>query len=621
MTENLISIFYRRAASLHNRIAVQYKEGHGPYRELSWGDFASMVERLGAGLAAEGLAPGQSAAILAPTAHLWVAADLAIESNGAISVPIYPTSSQADIKYILNHSGCRFVFVGNDALLGKVLAVRDELPDLKRIVLLSAPAGGRSLAELDVDLNTVIGLPELENQGGDFLESNKEVIRERVASLGRESLATIIYTSGTTGQPKGVGLTHGNVISVLEDLSRVIPISHEDVYLSFLPLSHVFERVCGQFYWLHSGGVCAFAEGIEHVGKNMAEINPTMVLVVPRVLDQIYSKVLSGIQGASPRAQKLISWAIDTGRQVMLQEVQGKTIRAGLKAKHWLAEKLVCRKLRNRIGSRLRLLVSGGAAARAEVIEFFNAIGITTLEGYGLTETTAPASVNRVGKIKAGTVGPALPSVEMQINTDGEILIKGPSVFSGYFGQDSNVAGEPAERVFTKGWFHTGDIGTLDEDGYLTITDRKKDLIVNSAGKNIAPQRIEALLKTIPFVTQAIVFGDRQKHLVALLTLDEQAAISIAQEHCWSFESYKELIHSEPLRQLLRQEIGQRCAGLAEHERVRRFDILNQDLSVEAGELTATLKVKRQTVARRYRELIASLYKREDKAELVSSAR
>lgn len=615
MHKTLATIFRDRVTAMGDRVAVKFKEGRSPYRDLSWKQFGRLVTEMAYGLASLGLERGSCAAVISNTSHLWVASDLSIILNGAISVPIYPTSSQSDVRHILVNSGSSIVFVQNEALLNKVLAVKDEVPGLKKVILLSAPGNGRSLSELSLEDGLVIGLEELQECGRTQTVERPTLLDERIAAVEPTDAATIIYTSGTTGTPKGVMLTHDNILSVLEDLTVALPITNQEVYLSFLPLSHVFERVCGEFYWMHSGGAYAFAEGIEHVSKNIAEVEPTMMLVVPRVLDRIYAKVKNGIQGASSRARRLIEWALEVGAEVVEHQSEGRKLRPGLVAKHWVAERLVFRKLRARIGSKLRLIVSGGAPASREVMVFFNSIGMTVLEGYGLTETAAPLTVNRSNLIKPGTVGPILPSVHLRIADDGEIMVKGPTVFAGYF-QDSEATAE----AFDDGWFHTGDIGVVDGDGYLKITDRKKDIIVNSSGKNIAPQRVEAILKNVPLVTQAIVFGDKKKTLVALLTLDEQTALELARDKGWPAGEFAELAESPQLKQFLRQEMNERSTPLADYERVRNLAVLKGDLSVEAGELTATLKVKRNVVASRYKELVESLY-REDEAKLVSSKR
>ncbi|MFN8555539.1 MAG: long-chain fatty acid--CoA ligase [Candidatus Obscuribacterales bacterium] len=620
MTQGIATRFFERAQKMGDRVGVRYKEQKSPYKGLSWTDYASLVRDMAFGLAALGVDSGSSVAIFSANSIYWVAADIATICNGGISVPIYPTSSQSDIQYILENSEAQIVFVQNEELCRKVVATKKEA--INKIVLLNKPQ--KSLAELTQELglpadqSTLASVEDILELGKKLKSENPNLIDERLSRTKLSDLATIIYTSGTTGTPKGAGLTHANILSLIEAVKQVLPVDENTVYLNYLPLSHVFERVCGEFYWMTCAGEYAFAESIEAMGKNLAEVQPTMILVVPRVMDRIYSKVRIGIEGASGRRKKLINWSIAIGKQIVGKRAEGKNISAFLQAKYWLAEKLVLGKLREKIGPRLNLVVSGGAPASTEPIEFFNAIGIDTLEGYGLTETTAPACVNLRGKVKIGTVGPTLPSINLKIGEDGEILLKGPSIFNGYYKNPEATA-----DAFEDGWFKTGDIGEVDKDGYLKITDRKKDLIVNSAGKNIAPQRIEAILKTVPFVSQAVVFGDKQKALVALLTLDEQAATEFGREQNWEFNSYAELLTQPKLNQFLRKEIQSRSGQLADYEVVKRFAVLPDELSVDEGELTATLKIKRNVVASRYKSVIEALYRDEnvDAAALVGSSK
>ncbi|HEY9734169.1 MAG TPA: AMP-dependent synthetase/ligase [Drouetiella sp.] len=621
MTQGIATRFFERAQHMGDRVGVRYREQKNPYKSMSWLEYAAFVTDMAMGLAALGVDSGSSVAIFSSNSIYWVAADIATICNGGISVPIYPTSSQADIQYILENSAAQIVFVQNEDLCRKVLAAKSKT-NLTKIVLVNQPK--KSLQEfaqelgLPVDQNLITSVDQVLALGRDLKVDKPNLIDERLRRTQLSDLATIIYTSGTTGTPKGAGLTHANILSLIESVKQVLPVDENTVYLNYLPLSHVFERVCGEFYWMTSAGEYAFAESIEAMGKNLAELKPTMILVVPRVMDRIYSKVKMGIEGASGRRKKLINWSISVGKEVVKQKANSKNISVLLQAKHWLAEKFVLGKLREKIGPRLNLVVSGGAPASAEPIEFFNAIGIDTLEGYGLTETTAPACVNRRGKVKVGTVGPTIPSVELKLGEDGEILLKGPSIFKGYYKNE-----EASADAFEDGWFKTGDIGVVDRDGYLKITDRKKDLIVNSAGKNIAPQRIEAILKTVPFVSQAVVFGDKQKALVALLTLDEQAAIEFGREQNWEFNTYAELLKQPKLNQFLRKEIHSRSGQLADYEVVKRFAVLPDELSVDEGELTATLKIKRNVVATKYKSVIEALYKDEyvDAAALVGGSK
>lgn len=606
VSQSLAHLLADRAKSSPGKVALRHKESRAGYRDMSWQDLYALVRSMAFGLAAIGFNAGEKAAVMAPTSYQWVCSDLSIITAGGVSVPIYPTSSSSDIEHILNNSEASIVFVYNENLLQRVLAVKDKVPQLQKLILLTAPSKGKSMSDLAIDAGLVLGLEELLEKGRELELFEPDLLDKRLQGLKREELATVIYTSGTTGTPKGVMLTHCNILSVLDDLPEILNISPEDTFLSFLPLSHVFERVCGEYYWIYSGATCAYAEGIEHLAKNMAEVQPTVMLVVPRILEKIYAKVKAGIDGASGRARRLISWSINVGREAVEHKNSGRQLRSMLRAKYWLAEKLVLSKLRERIGPRLRIIVTGGAPATREVVEFFNVIGITVIEGYGLTETAAPTNVNRMDRNKFGTVGPVIKSVEVKIADDGEVCFRGPTIFGGYYKSE-----EMTSEVFKDGWFHTGDIGELDKDGYLKITDRKKDIIVNSSGKNIAPQKIENLLKSIPLISQAVVFGDKRKTLVALLTLEEQACVDFANEQNWTFKDFAELKASPELSKYLKAEINSRSKELADYERVRNFAILASELSVESGELTATLKIKRAVLKTKYKDLIESLYKEE----------
>jgi long-chain acyl-CoA synthetase len=607
---SLGQMFLERAQTLADKTAIRYKEGKGEYQPMSWRDFSVLVEQLAFGLAALGIGPGSSVGIFSATSHLWIVADLATICNGAFSVPLYPNSSVSDVEHILNNSETEAVFVSGEPLLAKLLEVRHKLSALKKIIYWTPLAGGKSVEEIreknGLTTDQLIGLNELKALGQPLAKENATLISQRASKIQLQDIATVIYTSGTTGTPKGVAISHDNIISLLVTLPKHLPLFVSDTYLSYLPLSHVFERVCGEFYWLYAGGTNAFAESIETMAKNLNEIKPTYLLAVPRVLDRIYAKVRSGIDGAGGRAKVMIDWAIGVGVEALHLEGEGKAIRLALKLKLWLAEKIVFKKLRERIGPQIRFIIVGGAPATPHVLEFFNAIGICALEGYGLTETTAPTNVNRRGKIKIGTVGPVMDTVEMKLAEDGEILVRGSSIFKGYYKDE-----KATRDCFENGWFKTGDIGVLDHDGYLRITDRKKDLIVNSSGKNIAPQRIEAILRTIPGVSQAIVFGDKRKSLVALITLEEQAALELGREKGWNAETFEQLVEMRELKNWLKKETNLRSSQLAEYEVVKNFAILTKDLAIDSGELTATLKVKRNVVAEKYKAHIESLYKEE----------
>lgn len=601
-------LFFNQAHKLGPKTALRYKQLNPLYQSMSWKDFASFVEEIAFGLAAISINASDTLAIFSQTSYLWVAADLAIISLRGVSVPIYPNSSSADLEYILNNSEAKAIFVAGEKQLARIANSSEKIARIQKIIYL--PSLSKKSPEWDLVKTKykklegkLIHLNELCSMGEDLTNSNPGLIKDRLKEGESDEIATVIYTSGTTGTPKGVPLTHANILAVLSDLPNVIPISENDVYFSYLPISHVFERVCGEYYWLYSGCTCAFAESIETMSKNLGEIEPTVIVMVPRVLESIYTKVKNGIAGASNRAKRLIEWAISVGEEVVNYRANKEPIPSILKFKHLLADRFILSKLRAKIDKRLRFIVCGGAPAPTSVLSFFNAIGIPTLEGYGMTETSAPTNVNRIGHVKPGTVGPPLASIEIKIGDDDEILVRGPSIFRGYF-KDPQATNES----FTDGWFATGDIGLVDNDGYLRITDRKKDLIVNAAGKNIAPQRIECVLKTVSPISQAIVFGDRTKHLVALLTLDEHRAMEIAREQGWQYERYAEVATSKEMQQYLRIEINAKRGELAEYECIKHFSVLDKDLSVDDGELTATLKIKRSVLAEKHADKIESLY-------------
>ena len=603
-------LLFDQTAKRGQNTAVRFKQCRTDYQSMSWTDFAALVEEIAFGLAAIDLDSKQTAAIFSPTSHLWVACDLATISSGAISVPLYPNASSEDIEYILNHCQAQVIFVCAE-LLPKLATQIDKIKSWQKIVYLP------SLNKLDSDWSTIkstysqladrlLHLDELRALGNDFKASQPQWLENRLQSSTPEDIATIIYTSGTTGLPKGVPLTHNNILSLLNDLPKNLPVGEQDIYFSYLPISHVFERICGEYYWLYTGAICAFAESIDQMAKNLNEIEPTLMLAVPRVLDRIYTKINNGINGASGKSRRLIEWAIAVGSEVCSLRLHKQNIHPILKLKHKLADHFVLSKIRQRIGKRLRFVVTGGAPASPPVLFFFHAIGIPVLEGYGLTETSAPTNVNRLDYSKLGTVGPVLPPVELKIAEDGEILVRGPSIFQGYF--KDPVA---TKEAFVDGWFRTGDVGLLDADGYLKITDRKKDLIVDAAGKNIAPQRIESVLRTIPLISQAIVFGDKRKHLIALLTVHEHSTIELARDQGWDLENFDDLVSSRQLYQYLKKEINSRNNQLAEYEHIRRFAILKHDLSVESGELTASMKVKRNIVAQNFAKVIEDLDREE----------
>jgi long-chain acyl-CoA synthetase len=598
--DNIPKMFFDRAASMGNSLAILYKDGSPEFKKMEWDKLTELCTNVAFGLLHMGVSPQDRVVIFAPNSYKWMACDIGILSIGGVSVPIYPTSSAQDVDYILHNCEASVAFVCGNQQLGKLLA--SSFPGLRKIIILDK---GFEYDKEKLD-SSCISFDDLVANGAALAAQSPELLKQRIDNIKQDDLATLIYTSGTTGTPKGAMLTHGNILSVLSDIATIITVETHEVYLSYLPLSHVFERVAGEFYWIHSGGTFAIAESVEKFPRDFTEAQPSMLLVVPRILDRIHTKIYCNIKKASLATQLLAQWALGVGNKVVEAKSSGKDLGPWLRLQYYVAEQVVLKKIRNKIGTRLKLIVSGSAPALPEVIKFFNAVGICTLEGYGLTETTAPATVNKPDDIKLGSVGTTLKSVELKLAHDDEILVRGPSVFVGYYKNETET-----DKVFKDGWFHTGDIGKIDTQGHLTITDRKKDLIINAAGKNIAPQKIQALLNEIPIVFQSIVFGDRQKCLIALFTLDEVRAMELAQELGWAVADFKQLCQSKELKQYLKQQINERNKNLADYEKIRQFTVLPQGLSVEEGELTPTMKVKRAVVAERYSDLINSLYQAE----------
>ncbi len=596
MPSNLAQAFFTRARQLPNMPALMFKDkGNGSaYQKMTYADFNGLVKSIFNGLKARFDLKNCACAIYSQNCLNWVASDIAVMSMGGFTVPIYPTSSNTDIDYIIDHCRPQVLFVQNVDMLKKI----EVLPSVKSVKLIVLFEDNQNYTN---NLNLpVCNLSQLtsENQPTDL----DRIINDTIDNIKANDLATVIYTSGTTGCPKGVSLTHKHILSVLKCFQGIIPITKEEIYLSYLPLSHVFERICGEFYWFYAGGIYAFASGVDTVGKNIVEVEPSMLLVVPRVLEFIVAKVQSGINGAKPSLRKLIEWGINTGKENFKYKSSGKKPPMLLNLKYKIADKLVLSKLRSKISSKLRLVVSGGAAGNGSCIEFFNAIGITTIEGYGLTETCAPVTVNLPNFNKIGTVGLPLPGVELKLNNENEIMVRGDSIFSNYY---NNIAATK-EVIDHDGWFKTGDIGTIDQDGFVKITDRKKDLIVNSAGKNIAPQRIENELKKIDLLSQVIVFGDKQKYLGALITLKPDKLESFANDN--NLTNDKDIYKNQLLYDYIKSQIKRVCLNLADYEAVKRFYVLDHDLSVEASELTATMKVKRNVIAQKYKHIVEALF-------------
>lgn len=595
--DTLARMFWSRVDRSADRPAQQFKQG-GAWRTLTWREVGEVVREVALGLIALGRERGDAVALLSASRAEWVQADFAIFSAGCVTVPVYPTYPPDLVAYVVNDSGARTIIVEDPAQLAKVLEARGEMPGLEQVVVISgydAPQPPKMVMTWD----------SLRRLGRDGAEAHRSTLAERIDAGRPDDIATIVYTSGTTGPPKGVVQTHANHVAAVTAAAQTTPVEEGWVHLLFLPLAHSFARL-EAFLGVANGLTTAFAENLDRLRDNLPETRPHFICSVPRVFEKVYAGVLASAQAGSPLKRRIFDWAVAVGRDVSRHQQRGQPVPAGLALKRRLAHRLVFSKLHARLGGRLQWAVSGGAPLSRDIAEFFHAAGILLLEGYGLTETCPVLTFNRPDRFKFGSVGQALPGVELKIAADGEILARGPNVATrGYFKQPEATA----EAFEPAGWFHTGDIGRLDEDGFLFITDRKKDLIVTAGGMNIAPQNIENMLKADPFISQVLVYGDRRPYPVALITLNPEELAKFAHEHGLLAADPASLVKHPKVIERVARTVEEKNTHLQSYARIKKFTVLANDFSQEGGELTPTLKVKRKVVAERHRAALEELYR------------
>ncbi len=602
--ETLITVFWERVKSMPERPAILQKVA-GAYRPVIWREHGKVVELISGGLLKYGVQKGDKLAILCNSRPQWTWADLSILSVGAVTVPIYPTLAYPEVEYLLRHSDSVGIFVENNNQLSKILMIDDLPPKLRFIVLMEGEPPVNSRIQ-------VTKWDDVLKDGEVYLPAHSNELSQRINNLTHDDLATIVYTSGTTGIPKGAMLTHGNLYSVCESMGLHVGFHSDELSLSFLPLSHIYERVGGQFIAIYEGFVMAFAESMETVAQNMIEVKPTIINGVPRFYEKVYNRIQSEIRKLPKPQQYLIRWALALGKRAARHKESATNgnidlVRKIYRAELRVAERLVFSKIRRRFGGRLHFMCSGAAPLSPEVQLFFETLGITVIEGYGLTETSAPIAMNTPNGNKRATVGRVIPKVEMKLAEDGEIMVRGASIFKGYYKNDEATA-----QAFRNGWFLTGDIGETDAEGYLKIKDRKKDIIVTAGGKKIAPQFLENMFVGEGMIGHILVYGDRRKYITALITLNPEGLRAFAAENSITYSSTEELVHHPLVLQAVESLVARKNARLASFEQIKKFLVLDREFSIDSNELTPTLKLKRKVVTEKYKKLLDSLYETED---------
>ena len=593
--QSIPAILKDNAKKYAKKPAISYKK-EGAYRSLSYEEFYERVLKLARGLCNFGMTPGDKVAIFSENRLGWAISDFAVQSGGGITVPIYATNTAHQACYVINHCEARIVLCSTRTQYEKLYSIKDELPNVDLVVSFEPFMGRRSFPVFSLDQLSEIDTP--------LSDEDRQQIEEQIARITQEDLITIIYTSGTTGVPKGVLLTQRNImINAEHGIAQLGMPQHDMTTLSFLPLSHVLERTGGYYATLINGNHIAFAESALKVMENMLEVRPTSMVSVPRLFEKIYAKVYEGVSQMPPGRQKIFNRAIEIGREYVNKKYITKEPLGLLELKYKLFDKLVFKKIRARFGGKLTYFLCGGAPLDKNICEFMWIIGLPVYNGYGLTETSPALTISGAGMVRFDSVGKALRETQLKLAEDGELLAKGPQVMLGYYKND-----EATLDTFQDGWFKTGDIAKIDEEGYVYIVDRKKELIVTAGGKNIAPQPIENELKLDKYVSQAIVFGDLKPYLVAVLTVDADAVTEFAREEKISYQTLEELVQNPKVKELYGNRIKELNKNYPPYKTIKYFAVIANDFSIDGGELTPTLKLKRKVILDKYKDLIEDLY-------------
>jgi long-chain acyl-CoA synthetase len=596
--ETLLTYFQRHIEEHPHQVALRHKD-YGIWHDVTWAQYGEKVRQVAMGLISLGLKREECVSIISENRPEWVYSDFGIMSAGGVTAGIYTTSAPEQCGYIVENSGARFYIAENEEQFDKTLKFRKDTPHLEKVVIFEMEGLKRYQDPMLMSFDDLLRL------GKEYDEKHPGLFEQRVNEVKPGDLAVLIYTSGTTGPPKGAMLTHGNLLFMSEAMIAAIPVSGADETLSFLPLCHVFEQLFTIMINAKLGTTVNFIESPDTIMDNMKEVSPTLTYGVPRIWEKYASGIMIRMADATWFKRQIFKACMGVGMKHAGLKLCGQGIPLYLKIAYGLAYLVVFRKLQERLGfDRVQLAISGAAPISPDVLKFFHAIGLPMIEGYGQTEGTGVTTVTRLENIKSGKVGPPLPGVDVKIAPDGEILVKGPGVFKGYFKNPEATA-----ETLKDGWLYSGDVGELDQDGVLKITDRKKDLIITAGGKNIAPQNIENQLKFSPYINDAIVIGDRRKFLTALIAIDEENVIKYAQDNKIQFSTYSSLTQAPEIKQLIRKEVDRVNKRLAQVEQVKKFTIIPKKLYEEDGEVTPTMKVKRKFINQTYKDIIEKMYR------------
>lgn len=598
--DTILDKIYERAVRKPDSAAIMHKVS-GRFVEVRWREFFGRVEALACALDGLGLKPGDRVSIQAWTRPEWTAADLAVTLLGGIVVPVYPQLLSQECRYILDHAGVRLAFCENREQFDKVAAVRGELPRLERVFLFDRSDGSDQSDRSD--LSDPSDYSDLLRRGEELRPDRAGLIAERLRSIRPQDAMTIVYTSGTTGPPKGAVLPNQGFEFNSKAVEAALDLREGQRNIAYLPLAHVYERFC-QYASLSRGVVYCYAESIEKLSENLKEIRPHIMPGVPRVYEKAYAAILDKIEKGPAWKKHLARWAFSVGARCFAAEQAGRPPGPGLRLSRRVADRLVFTKIRAALGGCLKYAVVSAAPVSAELCAFFCSLGVTMLEGWGMTETTAPVTINPADRIRVGTAGPPFPGVDLKIDPDGEILVRGPSLLKEYFRDEAATR----ESFDADGFFRTGDLGEIDEQGYLKIVGRKKDIIINSYGKNVAARNIEDHLMQDPLFCGCVVFGDNQKYLVAVLSLAKEFLMSWAEKNKIEHQGYPRLTKTDEVRDLVFARVNRINRKLPNYEQIRNFVLADHEFSVESGEITPTLKIKRGEVINRYRRELEALY-------------